>query len=476
MPPPLALFVALLFIGYLLRRDSREEPKVSGGIWIPTLWLMINGSRQVSQWLDPGVSFAAQRLEEGSPIDQAVYSLLIVAGICVLVRRRVRVGEIVRRNGWIWLFFLYEGLSFLWSDFHFVTFKRWIKALGDVVMVMVLWSELVPARAITATIKRCAYVLIPLSVLFCKYYESLGRAFDSWGQSFYTGVTTNKNMLGYLLFAFGVFFFAAFVSTHAGRHDDVRHGRRSAQVIHLLFLIMIGWLIFLANSKTAALALVAGVAVIIASRVAVVRRHFGICAVAVILFVTVLEMSFSIFGTLAEGAGRDVSLTGRTGLWQTLLADPHLNPLFGVGYASFWLGERLLRYWAMYPTSPPIQAHNGYLEVYLNLGLIGLCLLAGVLWTGLRKIRNRIAPAFSTLETSNDRLLSTFGIGYGIGYLFYNITEATFQGLNILFVIFLILAFHYSQTRALDQKQSNSFTVQRRRRHVEGSAAVQVSR
>ena len=32
-------------------------------------------------------------------------------------------------------------------------------------------------------------------------------------------------------------------------------------------------------------------------------------------------------------------------------------------------------------------------------------------------------------------------MGYGVAYLFYNITEATFQGLNPLFTIFLLLAF-----------------------------------
>jgi O-antigen ligase len=126
-----------------------------------------------------------------------------------------------------------------------------------------------------------------------------------------------------------------------------------------------------------------------------------------------------------------------------------INPLIGVGYASFWLGERLTRFWAMYPTSPPIEAHNGYLEVYLNLGLIGVCLIAGVLWRGLRTMRSRLAASLfpSMSETHNDRIFGTFGMAYGAAYLLYNVSEATFQGLNTLFVIFLILAFNSRQTR-----------------------------
>src|SRR5262245_30150124 len=108
MPPPLALALTLLLIGYLLRRDSREEPRVSMAVWIPIIWLMINGSRQISQWFGSGPTLSGQTLADGSPIDKAVYSALIVAGICVLARRRVRVGEIVQNNLPIVLLLLYE--------------------------------------------------------------------------------------------------------------------------------------------------------------------------------------------------------------------------------------------------------------------------------------------------------------------------------------------------------------------------------
>src|SRR5262245_50745066 len=129
MAPQLALLLTVLFIGYLLLRDSKEEPRVSSAIWIPIFDLMTNGYRQVGQWLDGGGTFSAQRLEEGSPIDKVVYSGLILAGLCVLARRRERVAELVRSNSWIWLFLLYEGLSVVWSDFPLVALKRWSKAL-----------------------------------------------------------------------------------------------------------------------------------------------------------------------------------------------------------------------------------------------------------------------------------------------------------------------------------------------------------
>jgi hypothetical protein len=445
MPPLLALAMTLVLIGYLLGRDSREEPRVSSAVWIPILWLMINGSRQVSQWLGSGSILAAQRLEEGSPIDQAVFGILIIGGVCVLSKRRVEIYKVVKNNLPITVYFLYGGLSVIWSDFPFLSFKRWVKAVGDPVMVLVLCSDPFPVRAITVAIKRCAYVLIPLSILFCKYYANLGRTFDVFGNSYYTGVTLDKNMFGYLLFAFGLFFFAALMSKRSpNRHE--RNWLCSDQIINFLFLAMIMWLLPIANSKTATLALLAGITVIVASRFSTVRRHFGSCALGVILLLIVFDEVFSLKSAVLEASGRDATFTGRTGLWETLLQEP-INPLLGVGYASFWLGERLIRFWAMYPTSPPIQAHNGYLEVYLNLGLIGVVLIAAVLWSGLQKMQIRMAASFFVSENYDDRILKTFGSAYIVAYLLYNITEATFQGLNFLFLIFLILAFNYRQTR-----------------------------
>src|SRR5262249_50716573 len=155
---------------------------------------------------------------------------------------------------------------------------------------------------ITATIKRVAYVLIPLSLLFCKYYENLGRAFDLWGKSFYTGVTTDKNMFGYLLFVFGLFFAAAFMSKLTpNRGERGRFGIE--QMINILLLGMIVWLIPIANSKTSMLSLIAGTAIIVALRLAPVRRHFWSFALVAILFVTAADEVLSVRSSVLEASG-----------------------------------------------------------------------------------------------------------------------------------------------------------------------------
>ena len=444
MPPPLALAITLLLIGYLIRRDGRVAPRPSPAVWIPTFWLLINGSRQASQWLASGPKFESRALYEGSPVDQVIYGTLIVAGILVLQNRGVRIGQLARNNFWIILFFLYEGISFVWSDFPFISFKRWIKASGDFVMVFVLLSDPYPVRAITAAIKRAGYILIPLSVLLIKYYQDWGRIVDDWGRSYYTGVTLDKNMFGYLLFAYALFFASGLVYAFR-QYSSNRAATRPVLVSYALLLAMVAWLTPLANSKTSLVALVSGIAVILALQFPQIKRNLWSFLIATVLIAAISNVFFSIQGAVLEASGRDATLTGRTEIWKMVLNEPN-NPLLGTGYASFWLGERLHRIWALYPRTPLIQAHNGYIEVYLNLGMVGVTLLGAVLWTGLRNAGRRLRAAHDTTGNGDDSLFETFAIAYILAYLIYNTTEATFQGLNFLFIIFLLLAFDFQRT------------------------------
>jgi exopolysaccharide production protein ExoQ len=444
--PLLASALTILLIGYLIRRDSAVAPRPSPAAWIPTLWLLINGSRQVSQWLGTGTLFAGQRLHDGNAVDQVVYGALIVSGIFVLVTRQVRIGHLARNNWWLILFFLYEGVSFVWSDFPFISFKRWIKASGDFVMVFVLCSDPHPMRAITAAIKRSGYVLIPVSILFCKYYENMGRIIDDWGRSYYTGVTLDKNMFGYLLFAYGLFFVGAAV--HTFRQDW--SSRTTARTDFLCYALLSGivlWLTPLANSKTSLFALVIGIVLMLALQVSKVRRNLWSFLIVIVVIGATANALFSVNSAVLEASGRDASLTGRTGIWETVLREP-INPLLGTGYAGFWLGERLQRIWDFYPNTPLLQAHNGYLEVYLNLGFVGVALLAGMLWTGLRNARRRLRAPSDSADEAEDSLFRNSGIAYILAYLVYNITEATFMGLNFLFIVFLLFAFDFQAPRS----------------------------
>jgi exopolysaccharide production protein ExoQ len=449
MPPIVALTLSLAFTVGLIVYDRQRNPRQSLALWLPCLWLIILGSRPVSLWLTwgaPNIGSAEQDMMEGSPLDRNVYALLMLVGLIVLLRRKIAWGDVFRRNIWLTVFVLYCGLSILWSDFPAIAAKRWVKSFGDPIMVLIVLTEAQPAKAVEFVLKRCAFLLIPMSIVFIKYYGELGRVYDYWtGAAFYTGVTTNKNMLGYLLFIFGLFF----TSTLIGRFGRTESkSNRNDTLIAIGFLAMIAWLFNVSDSKTPLLCLIAGIGVLLASRHVVVRKYWGSVATVGVLLVAFLQLTFNLYETVITSAGRDVTLTGRTDVWASVI-ELSSNPLLGAGYNSFWLGERLQHMWALY-FFRPTQAHNGYLEIYINLGLIGLVCLLGLIFSAYRSVRDRWEQ-FSGSEPGDvvERDFARFGMACLVSLVIYNVTEATFQALNLLFILFLVVAMQRPRAKTL---------------------------
>src|SRR5207247_9598392 len=177
---------------------------VSSALWLPVAWLSLGASRSVGEWL--GVGLVVQSPEqylEGSPLDQLIFTGLLAAGVMVLFGRAERAGTLLRANGPLLVFFLYCAVSVLWSDYPFVAFKRWNKALGNLVMVLVVLSDPDPLAAVKRLFARTSFLLIPLSILLIKYYPELGRGFSFWtGEAWNNGVATSKNGLGIVCFVF----------------------------------------------------------------------------------------------------------------------------------------------------------------------------------------------------------------------------------------------------------------------------------
>src|SRR5438128_2605355 len=186
----------------------------------------------------------------------------------------------LRANGPILLFFLYCSVSVLWSDYPEVAFKRWIRALGDIVMVLVILTD-------TATSLGCFL---------------LGG-----------GLIAVMNLPGVA---------------------------RKPAAVHLL--------------------------------------------VVGIVFLCLFGLFLDSDVGLVQAMGRDTTLTGRTAFWDKVL-DMTVDPLFGARVESFWLGERLEKVWSIYIWHPN-QAHNGYLEVFLNLGWTGVALFGLVMIWGYRNV------------------------------------------------------------------------------------------
>ena len=443
MPPPLALLLTVGGIVFLIRRDVREQPNVSSALWLPVIWVVIIGSRPISQWLNLGSPAEASALEDGSPLDRLIYLALIIAGICVLSRRGVRISEVIRENRWLSLFLLYCLLSILWSDFPFVALKRWFKVLGHPIMVLIVLTEVDRTEALSRLMKRSAYILIPISMLFVKYYPDLGRGYDQWtGRAFYTGITTNKNALGYLCMVFGFFFVWQFLRALA---TDRSAARRNELIICVAFLSMVLWLLLLTDAKTAFVTFsVSALTTILLGTRFVVKKYIGVYVLTVLIAVLSAELLFGVYSETISLLGRDPTLTDRTQVWSDVLA-MDTDPVLGTGFESFWLGERLETLWAKYWWQPN-QAHNGYIEIYLNLGMVGALLFAGLIVATFRKISRQL------LENPD---LGKFRFALLLALLLFSYTDALFKALHPLYFIFYLIAMDYPEPSVSAQTEDS---------------------
>lgn len=440
MSPNIAALVCITFILTAFVVDVRRKANNSIANWIPLIWLLIIGSRPVIQWYGSGpLAVTPDEYLQGSAIDRTILSALIISGLFILARRKGQIewANLLKSNIWILLWFLYCGVSILWSDFPDVSVKRWIKGVGSVVMVLVVLTDPNPIEAVRTVIRRCAYILIPLSVLFIKYFRHLGVIYSPWGgEPNLAGVATDKNALGRLCLVSGFFVFVHLLTVWR-RDGSVSSGKKDI-LIDSSLLLVIAWLLLKIDSATAVGAFIVGASAYIVLGFPIIRENswrFRVLAFVIIPFLVILLQLFNPIELVVEGLGRNMSLTDRTILWDDLLA-MDTSPLIGVGYGSFWLGERLEILWDKYWWKPN-EAHNGYLEVYLETGIIGLGLLMGVVLFAYRNIRKAFVVNYDYARVR---------LAFLVIVLLYNVTESAFRGVTVMWFMFLLMAMEYPRS------------------------------
>ena len=402
--------------------------RTSVALWVSVVWVLLATTKPIYDWLQITPQASVDQNLEGSPVERFIFTMVLAIGIMVLAGRREKVLALWRMNGPILLFFTYCLLSVFWSDYPGVAFKRWIKALGDVVMVTIILTDRAQFGAVKRFLACLGFLLVPSSVLLIKYYPNLGRTFSPLdGTDRITGVATDKNMLGAICLLVGLAAVCRVLQLFRDRQPAV--DRRRVLIVSGVILAMVAWLLAKANSMTsvACFGLAGGLMVASSFRL-LTRKRF---LVHVLLASAVAAAAFALFldagGGLVTQLGRDPSLTGRTEIWSEVIeiAD---NSLFGAGFESFWLGPRLDLLWSKHWWHPN-EAHNGYIEIFLNLGWLGVCLLAVLIITGYRNVIRALRrdPEAGRLK------LAYFTVG-----VIFSFTEAGFRTMSPVWVCFLL--------------------------------------
>lgn len=266
------------------------------------------------------------------------------------------------------------ALSTLWSIDSGATLRRVVWLSLTMSFALYLAWRYDWARLITVIAGAFA-ILIAGSLAIGALAPTVGRmTFEHPGA--WSGLWTHKNTLGGIM-ALGV---AACVS--AAWVDPARR--------RLWFVAAIGAsvLVLFSTSKTALLAAMLGLGVIGAC--VMVRRGpvqavlvgAGILS-GVVLIASIVALAPEL---IVAVLGRDLTLTGRTEIWDASARFVEARPWLGYGYYAFWLPENGPAYWVREAVAWQVaSAHSSWLELALGLGRVGVALFALQLAATLRR-------------------------------------------------------------------------------------------
>lgn len=430
MPPWVALLLCTAFVLFLLQVERRVSRGVSTALWIPTLWMLMVASRSLGAWFG-----MAGDNESGSLLDRLVLSGLSVLGIVVLTRRRSEWSGSLRRHTWLLALLAYMLVSTLWSDITYVALKRWMREVIVVIMALVTVSERNPCQALASLLRRSAYVLIPFSLVLIKYYPALGRQYGRWsGVEMWTGVTSQKNALGRLCM---ISIFFLLWSLHQRWRKRAPVAGRYLGWADVSVILVAMYLLNGADSSTSFATLMAGIATFLGLRLCLKLKLMVPQAglLALMTFIIAFGVSAPFLGgsnvaTFSSSLGRDETLTGRMEVWAAVLPVMKQQPLLGHGFGSFWTDARRELY--DIPT-----AHNGYLDILLELGEVGLTLYIVWLLSCVRQLHRALVQDYDWASLALCFLLMG---------LVYNTTESALNSLTehmtavVVLVSFVVLA------------------------------------
>jgi len=436
--PMLALTVSLFFSAFLIVQDCRRRRSVSSAVWIPTAALMVLGSRPLSVWLSGGqVHLGTQMANDQAPsvIDELFFFGILGGSLLVVSLRRIRWRKFLGSNPALMLLYLYFAISILWSSDPIGSTKRVVKDFGLLAPAGLLLTEKDPLRAMRAVYARSAYLLLPLSVVFIRYFPALGRQYSPTGEVTATGITTQKNSLGEIVLLSSIFLIWDYLESRPAS-SKFRLSQIPANLV--IFLAMGGWLLHVSQSKTSLLCVLIATFLVARSGrlLSPILSRAVLIAVLCLPFIVLFSQKFGfLIAPLVEAVGRNMTFTGRTSIWEHITLQT-VNPLIGSGFWNFWGGPGGYKVNLEMNSVIP-NAHDGYIDLYLDGGILGLILLFMLLFSS----GNRMIGLLSRDRDLNHYTRMRFAVL--IVLIVYNISETTFFRVGPLWMTSLLMFVQY---------------------------------
>lgn len=353
------------------------------------------------------------------PVQQVVLGTIYVLAALFVIRSRRRFLELLQASPEIIALLLWASMSVAWSSSIEVSFRRLVAVLGST-----LFGYYVVARfGLKGAVNLLGWALA--LAMLCSLAIAVAAPDIAVSETGWNGIFVHKNMLGRAA-ALSVVTFVALSAL----------SRRSRKLPSVLLSVLSLVLLAFSNSMTSILT--ASVVVVLMPLVFALRsRSFGTASMVSVVLGGVLGVLALILtnplGSLLV-VGRVGTFTGRIELWRLSLEEGFSSPVVGHGYNGFWLAWQgpSARIWESINWFPA-DAHNGYLNLFLDLGFVGVVIFVSIIYLALSRV----------VRLSTDRNSGTvlWAAAYLAFFLVYDLTEtAILQPNNLTWTLFIATA------------------------------------
>lgn len=329
----------------------------------------------------------------------------------------------------IFLFISLWGLiSIVWSIDKFTTLKNGILLIGTTIIAIYIGKNYNKKEIFKILL--FWFFVLTLGNLFACIFK-IGNVYQI-DETRYTnvikGIFKHRNLLGfYMTLSSSIsFWFLLNIKNNKAL-------RRNSIITLIGALIMIVW----SRSMTSMLLTGLVIAALYLGR----YKKFSM----VLVYGILPALAFSVytlvnqpgwFVDFLKAIGRNPTLTGRSFIWEGVLSAISYKPVLGYGLTSFW-SVNPYSYYFVIPTYGwiPNHAHNGYLDLVLDFGIIGTVAVLALFPIILNKFRK-----LAKTKVFDDYKYVIYSIVYIVFILIYNLLESPMvrqcSTVYILLVIF----------------------------------------
>ena len=312
---------------------------------------------------------AASGAGEGNLLAQAGYVSIYGITFLLVVTRIRRFAHVATREPLLVLLVALAVVSVLWSVAPEITLRRGVALLGTTLFGVYLamrFSFREQLQLLAWTLGIAALFSLAFALALPAYGVESGARGDAL-----RGIYNQKNVLGRIMALGAVVFFFARAN---GVYRWLKFGALGLSLALLWF----------SDAKTALVILL--VLSILFPFYRALREAYTLAVPIVIAGVlaggSVLIWLANNSTVMFAALGRDTTLTGRTELWPIVLEMIAERPWLGYGYNAFWLGWEGKSSQVWMTLTPfvanfrPTHAHNGVLDLWLDLGFLGVLVFA----------------------------------------------------------------------------------------------------